>query len=80
MQYDGARIVLTNHLGHERDARRQLRVLTQFKVLHEGDTLDHGVLAVKGTIHVRDGTTGDEVRCMKIYYNPTAAASRSTHQ
>ena len=52
---------LTDHLGHERDARRQLRVLTQLKVLHEGDTLNHGVLAVKSAVHVRNRATRDEI-------------------
>ena len=61
MQYDCARLVLTNHLSHKRDARRQLRVLTQLKVLHESDTLNHGVLAVKSAVHVRNRATRNEI-------------------
>lgn len=55
--------------------------MTQFQVLHQSDSLDHGVLAVKGAIHVRDGAARDKVCCIRIGENLVVQASESeTHQ
>ena len=48
--------------------------MTELQVLKKGDTLDHGVLTVEGTVHVGNGLTGEDVSRDHLEESGTGAA------